>query len=299
MRRFLIAVAVLAVVLTIAVAAWWWIRVHPWRVMPDDVERIDERWEAIEAWAETDGQCRGDASLLIEAIEAQEEPERALDLLLQWDALGQGLDPHDLPDLDHAFDPVAFARAAVRSPERRDEAYDAVLRWSWYERECGEILHYMLGMSFAGFAAEETQRRAEPPTEAFRQYRPTGDQLFGALAREAAMAPEWTEGMLAQARRSPVIMTDVPMYIRKLTPLEREQALVRQYLGERVHAAAADPSSLDHVVASFAYDPDQLPTSLYTEMWLGLLYGRAQEAADEIRAYDEFLAEVEPSTDLH
>jgi hypothetical protein len=298
MRRLLIALAVLLATLVLGVAGWWWVRVHPWRVMPDDLDRIDERWEAVETWATTGERCKGDSSLLLEAIEAREEPDRALDLLLQWDERGQGLDPHDLDERGYDFDPLEFARAAVRSAERRDQAYEAVLRWSWHERECGEFLHHMRGMYLAKLAVEETKKRGEAPTEGFATHRPTGTQLFGALAREAWMTPEWVDGMLTLARRSPVIMTDIPMYIRKLTPLEREQALARQYLGDRLHAAATDPDDLDHLVSALAFDPDELPRSLYLEMWLSGLHGRAEEAAVEIRAYDEYLGSVQPRGDL-
>ena len=152
------------------------------------------------------------------------------------------------------------------------------------------MIHGAVGFELASLAAEYTDRQGWAPTQAYRDFRPRPEQVFGIAAREAVFTHELCSTELTRALHGTPALDGVPGFLPSLVDPERELIMLRQFWGDRLHAASADRSDNALLVEQFALeDPGDLPHSLLVR-----LIGQGTEhmllrLAEQVEEYDAFL----------
>jgi len=320
MRRWLAILAALLFVIVLTLAVLYMVFVHPWLAMPRDLEQIEIRWSAVEQWARQTEACEGSTDLLVAAVRSMEavdpdvvdamvdgepwsegddrgelpaELEQALSYLMQWHAEGGGVDPEALEEQAGLLQTYELGRAAMAAAPHVEDARvdEAVLRFGWIYRECGMMIHGAVGFELARLAVEYTEDRGAAPTQAYRDYRPRPEQVFGIAAREAVFTHELCSTELSKALQGTPALEGVPGFLPPLVDPERELVMLRQFWGDRMHAASADPSDNALLVEQFHYDdPGELPTSLLVRIIGQGTEHLLQRLAEQVEEYDAFLA---------
>ncbi len=323
MRRWLIALTAMLALGVIVGAVLYLVFVHPWLARPEaDAPDIERRWQTVEQLAAPGEACYGDPDRIVAATRTMElvdqdlrdelarakewppeidheelppEFDQALMYLLQWHLEGGGLDVVELEQQVSLLDTFEMGKAALSSAAsvERELVDEAVLHLAWTYRECGQMVHGMVGMTLAELAAEHAQRRGDPPTEAHRRYRPRPEELLGITAREAVFTHELSREGLNLS--SPHTRNGAPGIVPALVDPQRELMMLKQFWGDRLEAPAADPANTDLLVASFeADDADDLPHSLLVRV-IGLGIGHmVEQLAMAGEEYEAFLASTPP-----
>ncbi len=318
MRRWLIGLGVVLAGVVVALAAVYYVVLHPWLAMPGgDPAELEDQWRAVEAWARPADACYGSADLLIMAARSMEavdadvhdaltgadgwppqvahtdlppEFDHALMSLLQWHLDGGGVDPVELDEAVGALAVFELGKAAVASAGSVDPALveEAVLRLGWTYRECGQMIHGAVGFELAELVAENAQQRGTSPTEVHRTYRPTQEQVFGIAAREAVFTHELASSELKRSLNSHNL-NGAPGIVPGLVDPDRELAMLRQFWGSRLAAASVDPTDGDLLVRQFEAEQDDLPHSLVVRI-IGLGTDHMlSNLVDGVAEYDAFL----------
>lgn len=322
MRRWLIALAVILAAAVTAVAAVYYVTIHPWLAAPDgDSAELEQQWRDVEDWARPANACYGSADLLIVAARSMAavdgdvhdavtgadgwppqvdhtdlppEFDHALMSLLQWHLDGGGVDPAELDEAVGALAVFELGKAAVSSAGSVDPALveEAVLRLGWTYRECGQMIHGAIGFQLAELVAENAQQRGTPPTQAHHTYRPTQEQIFGIAAREAVFTHELASTEMKRSLGAHNL-NGAPGIVPGLVDPDRELAMLRQFWGSRLCAASADRSDGALLVRQFeAEEAEDLPRSLVVRI-IGLGTDHMiQNLVDGVREYDAFLKDT-------
>ena len=153
------------------------------------------------------------------------------------------------------------------------------------------MIHGAVGFELASLAAEHIEESGRAPTQAYRDYRPRPEQVFGIAAREAVFTHELCSTELSRALQGPPALDGVPGFLPPLIDPERELIMLRQFWGDRLHAASADTSDNALLVEQFAFDdPRDLPHSLLVRIIGQGTEHLLQRLADQVEEYDAFLA---------
>jgi len=321
MRRWIIVLVVLLSGCFITFAVLYMVYVHPWLAMPSgDLEQIERRWSDVQVWARQTEACAGSSDLLVAAVRSLEavdpdvvdamvdgeprmedesdgelpaELDQALSYLLQWHAEGSGVDPVALEEQAGLLKTYELGRAAMAAAPLVDDARldEAVLRLGWVYRECGQMIHGAVGLEFATLAAEYSERQGQAPTQAYRDYRPRPEQVFGLAAREAVLTHELCATELSRALQGTPAQDGVPEFLPALVDPERELVMLRQFWGDRLHAASVDTSDNALLVEQFDVDdPSDLPPSLLVRVIGQGTGGLLERLVDQVEEYNAFLA---------
>lgn len=288
-------VALLLVLLALAAAGWFAAR--PWLAPPAAApEHVAGTWRRVEAWAAETRQPSAPIDGLHAALEplrragARDEaweptrpPEpasdpaaqQALAALAEWGrsgGLGDDLcivDPADLSaGPPRTVEMFRLARLALRhGRDDGDPAFAAALRLGAYLRGRGPLLAGAVGFAIARDALQVAEARNLPAGPAFMAFAPRREEVLPILAREAVCSLRLAEAALGSGASGSQARVDPGVVARWSTAWvgpERELAMARWYLGERVAAAAAAGDDLTAVAATQTLpdEPDALPASL-------------------------------------
>jgi hypothetical protein len=303
-----------AVALAVAYMVW----VHPWLAEPD-VEPVElaERWARLEAWAQADTGCAEGGDGLRRAAEATDagwfevqdtveggyatefaldrdelpfELRAAVDGLVDWHRTHDGLGREVCDDSTDLLDLLNLTRLTLATADgAEDEQVAAVLALGQLLRNCGPLLDTMVGLSLAEEAVRWASARGIPADATFERYRPTVDEIFGGLAREAVCSHRMVEDALRGGGLGPTAPDSPPGAELLLRP-DRELRMLQLYHVERLEAADAagrDPAAL---IEAFAWEePDDLPRSLVVRIATPSGYV-AEALVERLATYDAFLA---------
>ncbi|MCY0992684.1 hypothetical protein OV203_36430 [Nannocystis sp. ILAH1] len=287
--------ALLLVLLALAAAGWFAAR--PWLAPPSaPPEQVAGTWSRVEAWAAETRQPNAPidelhaalgplrrAGARDEAWEPTRPPEpagdpatqQALAALAEWGqsgGLGDELcivDPADLSaGPPRTVEMFRLARLAFQyGRDDGDPAFAAALRLGAYLRSRGPLLAGAVGFAIARDALQVAEARNLPAGPAFMAFAPRREEVLPILAREAVCSLRLAEAALRSGASGSQELADPGVVARWSTAWvgpERELAMARWYLGERVAAAAAAGDDLTAVAATQTLpdEPDALPASL-------------------------------------
>ncbi|MDC0715994.1 hypothetical protein [Nannocystis bainbridge] len=293
--------ALLLVLLALAAAAWFTAR--PWLAPPAAApEHIAGTWTRVETWAAETRQASGPIEPLHAALAplkragATDEPwdptrppepatdpaaQQALAGLIVW-ADGGGLgdelcivDPADFTaGPPRTVEMFRLARLALRhGRDDTDPAFAAALRLGAYLRGRGPLLAGAVGFAIARDALQVAEARNLPAGPAFVAFAPRREEVLPILAREAVCSLRMAEAAFhsGASEAAPVEPGVVARWSSAWVGPERELAMARWYLGERVAAAAAAGDDLGAVAATqtLPEQPDALPASLLVRSLAG------------------------------
>lgn len=292
------SVALILVVLGLALAGW--LAMRPWLAPPAATPSAIERtWARVEQWAAASRHPGAPITALNAALDhlqrakladddwdpsrppqpvTDPEAQRALAALVEWSAsggLGEGPcigDPGDLEAPPPRF--VAMFRLArlalAASPRSDDPQFVAAMRLGAHLRSRGPLVAGAVGFSIAREALAVAEARGQPLGPAFVAFAPRREEVVPLLAREAACSYAMAEAAFSRGTsdlgKGTTIEPDgwASRWSATWVGPERELAMAKWYLGERVAAAAAAGDDLTAVAATQVLpdDPDALPASL-------------------------------------
>lgn len=264
MRRRWLFVALFAS-LGAAVGLVLWIRtLQPWLARPDGPARtIDERWRQVAEWARSPPATPGGGELISAAASLSRqraevegrlgnrptlprvspsdlapEARAALDLLLAWNVAGG-------PTSEVAFDQLdprsllALSRLGIAAAEgEADLRLVSSLRLARELRRRGTLLLAGIGGRVSHEALLTAQDRGFAIAGAFRELRPTGEELFSAMARESLL-------VYGRAEQSLLALPSFAGYARwdeaprglPVIDVDRELLMLRKLQSDRLVAA--------------------------------------------------------------
>ncbi|WAS97049.1 hypothetical protein [Nannocystis punicea] len=296
MSAWLRWLAVLLLVL-LALAAAGWFAAGPWLAPPIAApEHIAGTWAQVESWAAETRHPDAPIDRLHAALdhlkragrsEETWEPSRppepvsdpaeqqALAALVEWSehgGLGSELCIVDPADLSagpaRVVEMLRLARLALaHARDDTDPAFAAALRLGAYLRGRGPLIAGAVGFAVAGDALQVAEARNLPAGPAFKAFAPRREEVLPILAREAVCSLRLAEAAFRSGAGQPADMVEPGVIARWSATWigpERELAMARWYLGERVAAAAAAGDDLTAVAATQVVpdEPDALPASL-------------------------------------
>lgn len=318
MRKIAYGIAGLAMLGAVALAVAYMVWVHPWLAEPDvEPAELAERWARVETWAHRDAGCTQGGEALRRAGEAADagwsevrdtvqsgyapefalkreelpfELRAAVDGLVDWHRThdGLGTDACDDADLLSQLNLAQLSLATAHSAE--DEQVIAVLALGQLLRNCGPLVETMLGLALASEAIQWARARGIAADSTFARYRPTADEIFGGLAREAVCSHQMVEDAVRSGGLGPSAANSPPGAELLMRP-DRELRMLQLYHVERLEAADAagrDPAAL---VEAFAWDDDEdLPRSLVLRIMTPSGHV-VENLVEHLVEYDAFLAD--------
>ncbi len=323
MKKIAYGFAGLAILGAVAAAIAYMIWVHPWLAEPDvEPAELADRWAQLEAWAQADAGCAEGGLGLKRAAEATDAgwweirdtlvdgyaPETALqrealpfglraavDGLVDWHRTHDGLGRDVCDDSTDMLDLLNLSRLALATAHSaEDEQVAAVLALGQLLRNCGPLLDTMVGLSLADEAVRWARARGIPADATFERYRPTADEVFGGLAREAVCSHEMVEDAFRAGGLGPAA-TDSPPGAELLLRPDRELRMLQLFHVERLEAADAAGRTPEAMVEAFAWEePDDLPRSLVVRIATPSGYV-VENLVEHLATYDAFLDAQAPS----
>jgi hypothetical protein len=317
LRKIAYGIAGLAVFSALAAAIAYMVWIHPWLAEPDvEPAELAERWARVEAWAQAGEGCAQGGDTLRRAAEAAEagwfqvsdtvqsgyatefaleredlsfELRSAVDGLVDWHRThdGLGMELCDDADLLSLLNLTQLSLATAHSAE--DEQVAAVLALGQLLRNCGPLMENLLGFAMADHAVQWAGARGIAADATFARYRPTSDEIFGGLAREAICSHRMVEEAFRTGGLGPSTADSPPGAELLLRP-DRELRMLQLFEIERLeaaHDAGRDPEAL---VEAYAWDEtDDLPRSLVLRIVVpsGSV---VENLAEHLARYDVFVA---------
>ncbi len=316
MKKLAYGVAALGVLGVVVLGVVYLVVVHPWVAEPDaSPEEIARRWDQVEAWAALDPACQEGGEGLRHAIRAVDEGwwevedrmdagdgariprdelpfglRTAVDGLVGWHHAGEGIGVEGCFGDTSLVGQSHLAQLALASADGAGSGeVEAVLALGQWHRRCGGILGTTLGLVFAEDAVIWARARGVTADATFERYRPTADEVFEGLAREALCSAELAEeafGMAGLGHTS----TGAPDLAMPLIDLERELRMLRLFHIERLEAADAAGRDLATMAGIYHWEEqDDLPRSLLVRM-AALSPGFLDRMGQYVATYDAFLA---------
>lgn len=325
MKKLVLVLSIVGVLVGVLVTVVYFVKVRPWVVGPEETDEVvEERWARVEEWATTPPDCGAtDAALLAAAATADEELRlvrtlagdddgstllddedlthelrTALEQLVSWHERGTELGGPPCEHTREVLGLIHLGDAALSTIDGPSPRLDATLHLARSLRRCGSFIESAVGFALARNAVEWARSNGQRPTESFIRYRPTNDEMFFALAREAVCVYEVVEegiGELAQNSR----IQRGPVFSRVMFNPARELQMVRAHRARLVvasHESGRDPHGMGDL-----YDFDdveELPHSLMVRT-VALGGSGVHDMANTLEAYDAFLAGEEPPSPRH
>ncbi len=318
MKKLAYALAALLVLLVGTLGVLYLVFVHPWVASPDaSPEEIAGRWAQVEAWADPGQDCDQGGAVLrlatrsadrgwwevetrfegegievprLERGELSFELRSAVDGLVGWHRSGEGIglgtcEPDD--DLVAGLNLVRLALATAEDAGSPELA--AVLALGQAYRGCGPLIRSMMGFTIASDAVDWARSRGVPPGELFERYRPTADEVFGGLAREAVCSHRMAEQAFEPAALDQGSL-GAPSLAAPLVGVDRELGMLQLFYADHLEVADAAGRDPRAMVEIYAWDDlDDLPPSLLVRL-TSLSGGVVERLVEHLEEYDAFLA---------
>jgi hypothetical protein len=316
-RRLRYAAAVLGVAL-LGWIAWLGARLSPWLRLPTEPKsEIETQWQVVEKLA-TAAVPSGDDSLLLQAVDeiGRFHPENAPDalpmlepsdlstkernaviLLVRWHRARGGYavpecTTNDTPKRRAALPIYRLGQAALYTSNRVENLpqVEAVLALASDQRRMGRLIDHSVGSSLAVMAAEWSRARGVPFPPSFEAYRPSADELRGALAREAQCNLELfdsqSRGAFSLEGKSLGDQRDQPPF--GLVRTEREHLIFQQYHGRLINEALAAGDDLAKIAGLYDRAAQHPPRSVLLAA-TNIQASAVRRGTEQIARYDEIL----------
>jgi hypothetical protein len=259
----------------------------------------------VNDWAAVDAACRApgvdadviEAGLLNSALYSERFAERryprlalsdlprtmhaAMAKLMRWAERQGGIGAQ-------SGDPGATARGLARvglfalatAETREDPLLWAVVHTSRTLRRCGNLIQVLAGFELAHTLIRWARDRSVDADARLWAARPTADELFAALARDAVEVYELSR------KSYPAGRSRGPWYVTAFVGVERELQWLRYERARLLFEANAQGREPRAIASLHAYDPEALPPSL-------LVRGTAVSAEASLRKAARTLEEYE------
>ena len=285
------AAATLNGLVILAVSGYYFSAIRPWILPPDESEAsVDARWVQVQTWAEvTDG---GDGRAYDQMVSQADRPAAPLLAALDdWAAagtIGEVCDPRGVPKV------IGFTLAVLASDEAAASA-PKLLRLGQALRTQGNYVDLIVGLGVADSVREWAVENQQPVDEAYVRLRPTSEEVFFALARDAVCSQAQIDAMTSLERPSPDTTwgAERPYGVDFFLNLEREQRWQKKYNTDRIHAAFPERNDLLGLQRAHGQTPYEWPHSLLVRTNALFI---SHYILEDLQAYDAWIA---TSPDAH